>query len=180
MSQHRPRRPSFTFMTHALERYQQRYAPTLSQAECTERLKTGACNARRLRERTRSGEEIWSGEVDGVRVDFVVKRDGPGRGYAICVTVLPPGGAHTYVNEVRASVPTVADPATEALRRAVRFVASEAHRGQAEAAVLLEELTQIAPWSVRPSFIGEAAGGPHRDSDGCIDVAVVAQREDAR
>jgi hypothetical protein len=68
---------------HAVERFQQRWAPDESFAVLSERLQSLIATATRVREKTHRGHEIWT--ADGVR--FVVKRDprvGP-----VVVTVLP-------------------------------------------------------------------------------------------
>lgn len=79
---------------HAVERFQQRWAPNESFAVLSERLQALIASATRVREKTNRGHEIWTSE--GVR--FVVKRDprvGP-----VVVTVLPDRGPDDYMTSV--------------------------------------------------------------------------------
>lgn len=165
------KRPPFTFMIHALDRYIERFSPGTPRPLATRMLSDASLRATRRRRNTRTGEEVWTLEVDSKRVDCVVKRDGPGRGRAVCVTVMPEGTADGYVHEQRVSQSSaVADPASEALRIAVRYAMAAAQRGEARAIRVVEELTALAPWVVRGSFTGAAAsfGAAVGDNDGGV------------
>lgn len=141
-------RQPFTFMLHAIDRYVQRFDPNATRQEATRRLGDASLKANRSRRKTSTGEEIWICEVLGRRVDCVVKRDGQGRGHAVCVTILPEGAAGAYVHEQRVSLPSPSDPSAEALRVAVRYAVASANRGEERALRVVAEIRRIAPWAL--------------------------------
>lgn len=158
------RKQPFTFMAHAIDQFIARFSPTMTRPQATTMLGQAACSAMRRKSNTRSGDEVWHCQVviDGAskRIDCVIKRDGPGRGHAVCVTVLPEGAAEGYVHERRISLPTpTADPTGEALRVASRYVIASAGRGEERAIRVLAELEQLAPWVVA-SARGQYVTGP--------------------
>ena len=71
--------------SHAVERYQERWAPHLSHREAREELERIAEGARPERMRTLVGSEMWVAN-SSEKILLVVKRDA---GERICVTVLP-------------------------------------------------------------------------------------------
>lgn len=150
------------FALHAMQRYVERHAPGLSLAEATRRLQDAVPSARRLRSNTPRGEEQWLAESIGVV--FVIKRDGPGGERASCVTILPVGAEQEYVHEQRVSLPTVADPSTTALRLAMKFVVERAGVDD-DARRTRDQIAEIAPWAVRPSFVDASNDSARTDDD---------------
>jgi len=76
------------FARHAVERFRQRFRPTLGPGVVLDELRDLSHRASRLRERTEHGDEQWAAVTNaGEQVIFVIKRDDP-RG-PMCVTVLP-------------------------------------------------------------------------------------------
>lgn len=82
------------FTAHAIERFQQRWAPGFPLNACLRELCVLARTVRPLKARTRAGQEQWQ-VTDGAPIVLVCKRD-RGRMELVCVTVLPepePDGA---------------------------------------------------------------------------------------
>lgn len=140
-------KPLFVFATHAVERYIERFAPSMSVPEAHRLLSAAVRTATRRRSRTSHGDEVWHCSVNDVRIDCVIKRDSIGSG-AICVTVLPEGNGDAYVPERRVSVLTRGNPADEALRIATRYAVASADRGCERARRVVSELEHLVPWIV--------------------------------
>lgn len=134
------------FQPHAIERFIQRHMPGITMPVAHRILRDAVPTARRLRDRTRSGEECWLlAEYDAV---MVIRRDGRDGQRVSCLTILPKGAHQGYVHERRIPVPAVVDPTSEALRTAVHYAVASANRGEARAIRVVAEIRRIAPWAL--------------------------------
>lgn len=150
-------KPLFVFAPHAVERYIERFAPSMSVPEAHRLLSNSVRTATRRRSRTSHGDEVWHCTVNDVRVDCVIKRDSyMGNKSGICVTVLPEGNGDAYVPERRVSVLTRGNPADEALRIATRYAVASAGRGCERARRVVSELEHLVPWIVGAPANGDA------------------------
>lgn len=77
------------FTHHAIERFRERWAGGLPYAHALRELVVLGQNAVLLRSRTRNGDLQYQVKEAADPIVFVCKRDHPGRGGLVCVTVLP-------------------------------------------------------------------------------------------
>ena len=78
----------FDFTDHAVARFIERHAPSMTISDARLLLAEAAPRAARLRTKTYGGQERW--QLDEPRCILVCKRE---EGLIVCVTILPPQDA---------------------------------------------------------------------------------------